>query len=229
MSADAPRGRGPSMTREMKAEIRDLHLKHHDWPAKSFVEPLEEKFGWSPEERAIQKVRKLGMDKIKEEKVFGWLQPWNLGKIDSYPIPAEAIPYVLEVKKWTVKEFKGDSPLNVWQVRWIARLYTIGKYRKDPYALWKIATFYAIDELESIFADEPEFDTSKLDEMITSPTIVGARWDAFILDWDRRLTEYALSQTRFDAEMWILMPKIFFGLKTWEELKEKYSKKDGEK
>ena len=228
MSADDPHGRGPSITDEMKAEIRDFHLRHPGWPAKSFMEPLSEKFGWSPEERAIQKVRKRGMDNLKNEKVLKWLQPWNLGKLDSHPISAEAIPYVLKVKEWTTRELKGSSPLNVWQVRWIARLYTIRNYKKDPHALWKIATFYAVHELESIFADI-ELDTSNLDEMITKPTLVGARWDALFVNWDRRITEYALNKSQIEAEMWILTPEIFFGRKTWEELKELYSEKDGEK
>lgn len=229
MSVANPRGRGPTITREMKDAIRDIHLQHPGWPAKSFTEPLTELFGWSPEERAIQKVRKQGMDNLKDEKVFQLLQPWSLGKLDSYPIPAEAIPYVLEVKEWTIQEFKRSSALNVWQVKWIARLYTIRNYKKEPYALWKIATFYAVHELESIFADKPELDTSALDDMITRPTLVGARWDAFIENWDRRLTEYSLKKSHTDAEMWILEPEIFFGSKTWEELKEKYSSKDGEK
>lgn len=200
---------------------------HPGWPAKSFMEPLSEKFGWSPEERAIQKVRKRGMDKLKDKTVFELLQPWNLGKLNRHPIPAEALPYVLKVKEWTVEQFRESSPLNVWQVKWISRIYTIRRYKKDPYALWKIATFYAVRELESIFADI-ELDTSDLDEMITKPMLVGARWDALFVNWDRRITEYTYNKSRIDAELWILTPEIFFGTKTWEELKKLYSEKEDE-
>ncbi|GAJ01757.1 unnamed protein product [marine sediment metagenome] len=65
--------------------------------------------------------------------------------------------------------------------------------------------------------------------MITKPTLVGARWDAFVINWDRRLTEYALNKSQIEAELWILTPEIFIGRKTWEELRELYSEKDGAK
>lgn len=230
MSADNPRGRGPSITQEMKEEIRSLHFQHPDWPAKSFMEPLNEKFGWSPEERAIQKVRKAGIDNLKDKDVQKLLQPWNMAKLDEFPefqITPEAITAIFKVQEWMDRENRSTN-LNVWQVKWISRLYKWNKFNNKPHALWKVATFYAVHELESIFTDKKP-DTSKLDEMLYKPIIVGAKWDRFIENWETRMMDYINKKEYLDAEMWMIDPEIFYGTRTWEELKERYSEKGGAK
>lgn len=228
MSTDRPRGRGPTITREMKGAIRDIHLRHPEWPAKSFIESLKELFGWSPEERAIQNVRKRGMDNLKNETVFNLLRPWHLGKIDKYPIPLEAVPHVLKVKEWTENKFKRIGVLNVWQVKWIARLYNVPKIKNDTHVLWKVATAYAARELEYIFADI-EIDTSDLDSLLIKPDVLMPDWNTFILNLGKRITEYIRNKKELDAIDWILEPEIFYGSKSWEELKTLYSEKEGGK
>ena len=127
--------------KEIQAEV--AKRVQEKWPGKY-------KPDW-PGLRAVQnKLAKIKDDYKNYEKEY---EPWNMGMLDDYPVPAEALPFILKVQKWAdeCKKIKADisqgkqppktNPDVDWwewndfdislrQVHWIARLYTFLNWNK---------------------------------------------------------------------------------------------------
>lgn len=113
--------------------------------------------------------------------------PWHLGTLEDYPLPVEAIPYILLVQDVM------HEPVTIRQARWIARLYTIfgdyhrikGKEKRQVAAeLYNWSKGYATHEIICRLAGTP-FDTSELDKALregSTLVVTGNQWAIFHRD-----------------------------------------------
>jgi hypothetical protein len=86
---------------------------------------------WIKEEKlpghsAIAKLK----TKLNRPKERGPLEaPWNLGSLDTYPIPFEAVPFLLEIADF---QKKAGHSLTIRDAKWIGRLSLLKDENKGP-------------------------------------------------------------------------------------------------
>lgn len=115
--------------------------------------------------------------------------PWHLDAFDKYPVPADALPLILEIQKHINKN------LSIRLVKWLTRLYVALKgnqflrgnellYHLYCY-LW--ASMYAdrekISEISKSFGTPISFDSSDLDAGLLDGDPFSAPLKPFVLDY----------------------------------------------
>ena len=128
--------KGPAITDEIKELVAKLHDKHPKWTNKKMRlevqkikhredKELAEKWSKWPSPFSIDRI----MAEVKKNKKLRLRNPdardnaWTIQSIGEYPIPAEALPAVLEA--WFHVQnlvSMGVPPLTIRQVQWAARL-----------------------------------------------------------------------------------------------------------
>jgi hypothetical protein len=91
-------------------------------------------------------------------------KPWHLGTLKDYPLPLEALPYVLGALE-SQNQLARHRELTIRQAFWISRLYNLAEL-KDY--LWELAWHYAFHERISEIS-RTAFDTSEYDRMLSYP------------------------------------------------------------
>jgi hypothetical protein len=145
---------------ELRQEIKDLDPP---WTEELIQEEIDNLL---PGLSIIQKFLKPTNEKLDTPSVLD--NPWHLGTIRGNPLPAEAIPYILAVQKWT--KDKNVQPLTIRQAFWISQLYSLwGKLplkEKELRSLWAGAGGYAWYEQISEMSGIIHPDTTILDEAL---------------------------------------------------------------
>ncbi len=96
-------------------------------------------------------------------------QPWNMLALNSLPLPPEAIPYVLEIWRYSIAV---DVVFTIRHAKWVSRLYTLYKH-KDITDIWFDSLRYAIEENLSILNGTPA-KTYHLDSLLAM-----GEWERF--------------------------------------------------
>jgi hypothetical protein len=109
--------------------------------------------------RTYQLIKERLKPTLDEIKSSGIDEPWHTGTLIDYPLPAEALPHILEVQDITRDVF------TIRQARWVARFYTV---IKDAPTLNMVSFLYALSEKAAKFVSAP-FNYLKYDRLLTSP------------------------------------------------------------
>lgn len=127
--------RGPKIDKNIERLILRVHEANPDLIAKEVQAELWETKEWKmippnsfpknwPGVDAIQKLIKEARDKkirigpdIKD-------RPWSLVSLSRYPVPPEALPFILKV--WA-RSIEISNPLTINQALWVSRIYTLYK------------------------------------------------------------------------------------------------------
>lgn len=127
--------RGPKIDRNIERLILQVHEVNPDLTAKEIQFELWKTREWKlipenslpknwPGVDAIQKLIKDARDKKIRIGPDPKERPWSLISLTKYPVPPEAIPFILKV--WARSMEKND-PLTISQALWISRIYTLFK------------------------------------------------------------------------------------------------------
>ena len=92
-------------------------------------------------------------------------QPWHLGTLGKYPLPPEAIPYIIAIQEAN-KAFTSTRVISIRQAIWISRLHPLVK---ELDLLSRIAWQYAFYERVSEIAGTGDFITSEYDKLLSKP------------------------------------------------------------
>lgn len=108
------------------------------WAEELLQEEIEDKL---PGISSIQKYLKRPLS----DEVFLLDAPWHMGTLDDYPLPPEAIRYVVALQSWVKHE--GKRPLTILHALWASRLYSVACEKKikkqDLHRLWCYSGGYA--------------------------------------------------------------------------------------
>jgi hypothetical protein len=122
-------------TREL---VETIFCEHPDWNGREIYEHYLTLIGDTQKAvtlNAVQKQVEKLRPKYKEITSAGLDASWHLGTLDSFPLPAESIPYILKIQK-----IQPDNRLTLRQALWISRLCNM---IKDVELLGKLAFQYA--------------------------------------------------------------------------------------
>jgi hypothetical protein len=125
---------GPKITDNVRRTITEVWVDHQDWVAKEVMTEVHTRLrknnpnvkpNW-PGISAIQiELKKLrGRDSDTKEKgdpLNLQDKPWNVITLMEYDLPPEALPTVLEV--WLFRLRENFSPLTIREAKWVARLH----------------------------------------------------------------------------------------------------------
>jgi hypothetical protein len=167
--------KGSIINQETKEKIVLIYLSNPDWTANKVREKLEETMGnRCPGLSAIQKILQALRNRRESATVLD--KPWNLSALDTYPIPYDTLPAVINV--WKMRErfrytgckinpstptIRSLRPLTIRQAKWASRLsYIIN----DTQELSHYCTEYAEGEKMFELSGLP-FDSTDLDRSIT--------------------------------------------------------------
>jgi hypothetical protein len=122
----------PRLKRTLMAEKlqQELESRGYDVPE---IEVLE---------RKISRYRRYSSDSPLEK-------PWSIATLDDYPIPAQALPIVLEEYKQHIEE---GTVLTIREAKWIARLSATKCKKSWPY--WIART----EQLYELTGKSPDFE-----------------------------------------------------------------------
>ena len=226
------RGRPEKLTDNLKRWIARCKDRHPGWSAAIIHKKLAEAIlidrkarypGLSSEELSNKVKASLpGLSRVQkylteiQHRLKGTDEldrPWHLGDLLKYPLPSEAIIYIMLVQKYAEeypdRVFKQpQSPVTIRQARWIARLYSmIGDiYKpKDKEKVNKAAFLYdwskcyATHEIICAVSKTP-FDTTELDTRLRkggSPLVTDKQWVIFDTK-DRSFTVDPKTAEQFD-------------------------------
>jgi hypothetical protein len=121
----------------VEAIIAAVYQKHPKWKApevRNEVSHLLRKdnpqipSGW-PSLSSVQKVLATVRKNMREIPLDPRDKPWSTASMAQYPIPAEALPSILELWVWTRENL--NSKLTIRQAQWAARFYTVAKDTQD--------------------------------------------------------------------------------------------------
>jgi len=110
--------KAPAVQEEIKLVIEQCVRKEASekgWSEELIKEQIKDKL---PGISSIQKYLK----EIDPGKVYLLDNPWHIGTLDDYPLPSEAIRYVLELQSWVKRN--GKQPLTILHALWASRLYS---------------------------------------------------------------------------------------------------------
>lgn len=139
---------GPKITEDVRRLIATVYLEHTDWVAKQVMKEVHTRLkkedphvtpNW-PKLSAIQIELKKLRRNYEAVRTLGQDDPWNLGTLDKYPIPPEALPSVLRV--WAIRREHAGDLLTIREAKWVSRLYAI--YKDPDKAVINRLTFGAI-------------------------------------------------------------------------------------
>ena len=172
----------------IQAELRQhilesVRKEHPTWDSKLINSEVDNKLpGISTIQKYIKSIIQPKLDIPSESDI-----PWHLGALEQYPLPAQAIPYILLVQH--IAERYSES-VTIRQAQWIARLYAIlGDYHrikskdkpKVATALHNWSKAYVTHEIICHLSGTP-FDTSELDKALREGSILvvtGNQWAIF--------------------------------------------------
>lgn len=116
--------KGPLIKRAIRNEIASRCLENPTLKAKEIQAEMARKYGdAAPGLSAVQKeLARIHKDPGRLNKELD--QPWSVGSLSKYPIPAESIPTVIElqVMRNNSGTVVGRSFLTIRQAQWVARL-----------------------------------------------------------------------------------------------------------
>ena len=174
-------------SKEIQSEV--ANRVQEKWPGRY-------KQDW-PGLRAVQ-ARLPGIkDKFNSKEFQDLEAPWHLGALENYPLPSEAIPFILMVQSYA-KNYPDPvlktslDPVSIRQAKWIARLYPIVgdlvKKKKPKDNIPRAAAFlyhwskvYTKHEVVCDLA-RISFDTYELDQGLRKgywPMVVNNQWILF--------------------------------------------------
>ncbi|MBM4461764.1 MAG: hypothetical protein FJ012_00315 [Chloroflexi bacterium] len=139
------------ITHKEETMILDYSRRFRKLGRTQLAEKIQAEVKWSgkpPEievlEKKISKYRKIN---DPEE------EPWDMSKLDKYPIPPEALPSVILCYVYRLEH--GDTLLTVREAKWVSRIYAIWKDKAEEYvkALDYIASFLALGEVSMEFIE----------------------------------------------------------------------------
>jgi hypothetical protein len=127
--------RGPKIDKNIERLIIQVHEANPNLTAKEVQVGLWETKEWKmipaknfpenwPGVDAIQKLIKEARDRKIRTGPDIKDRPWSLVSLSKYPVPSEALPFILKV--WARSMEKND-PLTINQALWISRIYTLFK------------------------------------------------------------------------------------------------------
>ncbi len=180
----------------LKGLVLTIKSLNPEWSANQILRHLKRTANGKsvlPKLRTIQSILAKPENKSKIASYEILYGPWNMGMLDTYPVPVEALPIIIEVQKWAdgwmkLKEHMSQQELNqnqwlewnhfdisIRQVHWIARLYTLVNWQKatknkkaKEWAvnfLWTWSKAYMYQELICWLAGKTP-DTSNLDKAL---------------------------------------------------------------
>jgi hypothetical protein len=180
-------------------------LQHPAMPRTLLAEKMAAGIRWGgkpPEievlERKISRYRNLPVG--HEE------QPWSLGSLGQYPIPAAALPTIVDMVIGSA-----PSTLSIREAKWIGRLHAVqslmscegleGREKLSRLVEW--ARIYAANELLSKWAGEDSFDSRFLDSAMSMRPSFGAILlsPAEIVDSLRPFVPYSEAQAKVIAKL----------------------------
>ena len=146
--------RGPKISLNVKREIRKRALEYPRGPRTALaieLQDLIERWGEPvPSQETLEKmISEIRNSDDEQDKV------WSLVSLPLYPIPPEAIPYVLKV--WA-RAIEKDNPITIREALWVARLYSVF----IDNALGSLGKAYKTGEVQA-----PQYQ-SKLNNILTS-------------------------------------------------------------
>ena len=103
--------KGPIVTAEVEALIASVYQNHPKWKAPEVRNEVgfilrknkpDLPSNW-PSLSTVQKVLAIVRKKMKETPVDPLDKPWSTASMAEYPIPAEALPFVLRLWVWTAE------------------------------------------------------------------------------------------------------------------------------
>ena len=158
--------KGPVITDDIKAVIAEVYLEHSVWRAKEIQSEVNSRLrkrnykinpdwpGLSAVQKQLTQIRK----NIHEISPDPEDEKWTIATLEQYPIPPEALPFVLRV--WAAFE-SGNERFTIREAKWVTRLYAVTKECPFNY----LTTFvynYASAELAT--------------------KVAGIKWDSTLLD-----------------------------------------------
>jgi hypothetical protein len=138
-------------------EVQDGLWKTKEWemiPAKNFPE------NW-PGVDAIQKLIKEARDRKIKTGPDIKDRPWSLVSLNKYPVPSEALPFILKVWARSIGE---NDPLTINQALWVSRIYTLFKAK----ALGDLEDASKAEEAKQPFTLKEYRHQSKLNHLLIS-------------------------------------------------------------
>ncbi len=135
------RGNSPNIKNGIRAAILYIKTLHDNWSANRIREYLlinHSRFNLGktdiPVTRSVYNVIERNqstindMQDIANSESFKKLEsPWHMGTLGDYPLPPEALPYIVGVQEWrekTLDDFgRPRKPLTIRESQWVARLY----------------------------------------------------------------------------------------------------------
>ncbi|MFC1893933.1 hypothetical protein ACFLYR_07955 [Chloroflexota bacterium] len=153
---------GPRINDTVKQLIAEVYLKHPDWRAKQVQHEVNIKLGseypgLSAVQKELQNIRKRDAERSTESKELD--KPWTLSSLVEHPIPAEALPSVLQL--WVlyreydnyVRRLSPDSifasteasqlnMLTIREAQWVGRLYSVTNDTEVLEALTKQCAYF---------------------------------------------------------------------------------------
>jgi hypothetical protein len=136
----------PPTDSERKKFNEQLNLK---WPGLSEVEHLMTEY-----RRKYQKNIQIGTEMVIDD-------PWSMATLDTYPIPPEALPAVLEAWKLSVEK---NLNFTIRDAKWVSRL-SATVFRNHIELLSEMAGLYALNELIASLTGYP-FNSRVIDRQL---------------------------------------------------------------
>ena len=116
-----PGKRGPTISQIVRREVRKRALERPRGPRGALAVELQTLIRrWGepvPSRETLEKIISEMRNSDDDQD-----RPWSLVSISLYPMPSEAIPYVLKV--WG-RAIEKDNPITIREALWVARLYSI--------------------------------------------------------------------------------------------------------
>ena len=175
--------KGPIVTDRVEALIASVHQKHPKWKAPMvrnevsfFLRKENPKLPSSwPSLSTVQKVLAKVRRRLKELPVDPQDKPWNMGTLDEYPMPPDAILAVLNVWRFDEEQkhkfgkqgyAKFPFGLTIRRAKWASRLSRVIMDDTQRLSFW--ARQYA--DIEQIYqrVGHP-FDSIALDSLLIAP------------------------------------------------------------
>lgn len=111
--------RGPKISQTLRRTIRKAALEDPKKDRTLLAIELREKLpGRPPSEETLVKM----ISEARNNSIDDRDKVWSLVSLPQYPMPPEAIPYVLRVWAWAIEK---DDPITIREALWVARLYSI--------------------------------------------------------------------------------------------------------
>jgi hypothetical protein len=163
------------LAKNWKNIVANIFRDNPDWSAPQIRRQLIIILGEArtPGLSAIQKELSPMRERYQRIQATGLETPWHL---NAHPLPAEAIPHILRVQKYIVRNFHQERDrLSIRQAIWISRLYAIKHFTDRD--LWKLSLGYTLYELSCELADVP-IDTTWLDK-----GLLNGKWEQTLSNW----------------------------------------------